>query len=985
MSEEREESGADELRQMQKIRELRLLATAVVLHRLPLIAAVFGLVSAAAFGMIFWITQTAGDRFEAQTNLVFYPKETAVVKPFDNDQVMRIISRRLMAARVASELGMPEAAAAGLFGSFQVWQDQKNRNFYAVKASAPTAAEAIRRVNAYADAARREYATYRLEDLRVRRETTDRRKAEIAAASTMIDDEENALSLEIGVASPLSESERLSREIAEKKVKLAEAQLCVVEAEGRLSDIRRRLGTANPDILLEADAVRRYTEKLRTCDEELDRLRLVYTEQNPKVALAREERKTFAQRYEAFLAKYGMKNLDEGELARIDDLGNKAKTALADLERHASATNAFHHEIGQNSEKLTALLKVLPRFEGFRQRRESLKSGRREVDDTEADLRFLESTVTSELSQLERATGATGASAFSKKKLIAAGTAGALVAGLVALLVLILEFLRGRVWNARELSFYSDAECLGESGVTQEQEDAAFLRFREILGDGRKIYLAPLQGCACGSDFIERLLLQCSLAGIKALFVDIVKAVEYVPDEDDAMFASISYRGDRGKLPVIDPSGFSAMELTMLEADLTMLLSDFDLVFLNGPENTAQNLLAEQLSALCDVRLALVKPRRTLRTALRNFISQEGKRTMTLAVRSVVFAVALLAAGCYFDRLTGHYGQYPDLDDELSAVVDEQGLSEGERAEQLALLKALDEAPPEVYRINAGDRVNFTVYDHPDLSTEATITPDGHLGIVFLGQVKVADLTLGEACAKIEKGLSDYLKKPAVGLTPLTISSQSCTIAGGVNRPGIYPVSSDMRLSDIFSVAGGSATRRIDGDDLSIADMGNSYVFRDGKALPVDFTKAIYGGDRLHNVRLRKNDYIYVGVRSESMVCVIGAVRRPRKQLFDQSLGLVELLTNAGWLEETHWNNVIIIRGGVANPRMYKVDVDAILAGKRRNVMMKSGDVVYVPHDNVSEYNVFIRKILPSGQLFNMIASPFTTWSQFNTMQNSAK
>ena len=72
---------------------------------------------------------------------------------------------------------------------------------------------------------------------------------------------------------------------------------------------------------------------------------------------------------------------------------------------------------------------------------------------------------------------------------------------------------------------------------------------------------------------------------------------------------------------------------------------------------------------------------------------------------------------------------------------------------------------------------------------------------------------------------------------------------------------------------------------------------------------------------------------------------------------------------------MIIIRDGLVNPKMYKVDVDGILAGKCRNITLKSGDIVYVPKDNLSEYNVFVRKLLPTAQLINLLTSRVSAFS----------
>ena len=104
-------------------------------------------------------------------------------------------------------------------------------------------------------------------------------------------------------------------------------------------------------------------------------------------------------------------------------------------------------------------------------------------------------------------------------------------------------------------------------------------------------------------------------------------------------------------------------------------------------------------------------------------------------------------------------------------------------------------------------------------------------------------------------------------------------------------------------------------------------------------------------------------------------MKHPHKRLYEPGMGLIETLTSAGWMLETHWKHVIIIRDGLVHPKMYKVNVDGILAGKCRNINLKSGDIVYVPKDDISEYNVFVRKLLPTAQLINLITSRVAVFS----------
>ena len=331
--------------------------------------------------------------------------------------------------------------------------------------------------------------------------------------------------------------------------------------------------------------------------------------------------------------------------------------------------------------------------------------------------------------------------------------------------------------------------------------------------------------------------------------------------------------------------------------------------------------------------------------------------------------------GCYWDRLTRHYDNVFEVtnSDDDSAILEENGRDEETLARQRKRLEELaaDEEP--VYRMNAGDGIVINVYDHKDLGMTTKIGPDGMIGFAFMGQVKLSGLTIGEGAEKIRDGLAPYLKNPVVSITVTDIQSETATIAGACAKPGVYGISNSTLLADLYALAGSSAVRLFNGVDVDVADLEHSLIFRKGEILPVDFQKAIQGGDMLHNIRIRKGDYVFIAQRLESSVTICGEVIHPHKRLYEQGMGLIETLTAAGWMKDTHWKHVIIIRDGLAHPRMYKVDVDGILAGKCRNITLKAGDIVYVPKDDISEYNVFVKKLLPTAQLFSLVTSRFSS------------
>lgn len=341
-------------------------------------------------------------------------------------------------------------------------------------------------------------------------------------------------------------------------------------------------------------------------------------------------------------------------------------------------------------------------------------------------------------------------------------------------------------------------------------------------------------------------------------------------------------------------------------------------------------------------------------------------------------AAALLGgilAGCYMDRLTGNYASVYEENNtsDDSAVVSETGRDDETRRLREARLRELAAEPEPVYKMNAGDEIEIRVYGHDDLGMITRIGPDGMVGIAFMGQVRLSGLSISEGAEKIREGLAPYVKNPVVSITVKTVLSDNATIAGACAKPGVYGISNSTRLADIFAMAGSSANRLFNGVHVDIADLDHSIVVRGKEILPVDFRRAIEQGDELNNIRLRRGDYVFIAQRMESSVTICGEVKNPHKRLYESNMGLIETLTAAGWMLESHWRHVIIIRDGIADPKMYKVDVDGILAGKCRNVTLKAGDIVYVPKDNLAEYNVFVRKLLPTAQLVGLIVQPYST------------
>ena len=87
-------------------------------------------------------------------------------------------------------------------------------------------------------------------------------------------------------------------------------------------------------------------------------------------------------------------------------------------------------------------------------------------------------------------------------------------------------------------------------------------------------------------------------------------------------------------------------------------------------------------------------------------------------------------------------------------------------------------------RLQPGDKLQLTVYNHPDLSAEMTVTSSGAVRVPVAGDVAVEGLSQQTASARVADALSAYLYKPAIDLRVLS-QGQSIFFTG--SQVGVEP------------------------------------------------------------------------------------------------------------------------------------------------------------------------------------------------------
>jgi polysaccharide export outer membrane protein len=241
-----------------------------------------------------------------------------------------------------------------------------------------------------------------------------------------------------------------------------------------------------------------------------------------------------------------------------------------------------------------------------------------------------------------------------------------------------------------------------------------------------------------------------------------------------------------------------------------------------------------------------------------------------------------------------------------------------------------------ILKLGAGDLIEVSVYNVPELTTKARVGNSGDVYLPLVDYVHVADLTTEEAQALIQKRLEDggFVRNPHVTIFVDESSSQGVTLLGEVAKPGVYPDLGDHKLYELISMAGGftqSAARKV-----SIVRRNQSEPIH--LALPRNLAD-----DLSSNVDILPGDTIMVP--RAPIIYVVGDVGRPSGLLVDNgSLTVLQALALAGGTNKTaKMSGVRIIRKGPAGMTETQVHLKKMLEAKAPDMTLQGDDILFVP------------------------------------------
>jgi polysaccharide export outer membrane protein len=109
------------------------------------------------------------------------------------------------------------------------------------------------------------------------------------------------------------------------------------------------------------------------------------------------------------------------------------------------------------------------------------------------------------------------------------------------------------------------------------------------------------------------------------------------------------------------------------------------------------------------------------------------------------------------------------------------------------------------YIIGVSDTLQINVWRNPEVSSAATVRPDGTITMPLLGDVKVEGRTPTEIKNEVTKRLSAYVKDESAVVTVAVtgVNSYRFTVAGNCAKPGIFTTRYYVTVAEAIAMAGG--------------------------------------------------------------------------------------------------------------------------------------------------------------------------------------
>lgn len=286
------------------------------------------------------------------------------------------------------------------------------------------------------------------------------------------------------------------------------------------------------------------------------------------------------------------------------------------------------------------------------------------------------------------------------------------------------------------------------------------------------------------------------------------------------------------------------------------------------------------------------------------------------------------------------------------------------RVNPLKVLQRFEPAENEEYQLGPGDEISLDFPGHPELSSKHVVGPDGRITLPLTGSIQVADQTREGVGLLVVKTLSTYYSNLFVTVRIDKYGSNRILLIGNVQHPGVLLFDETPTLLDVIARGGLIANNNVNATMNSKVRDGipeHCTIYR-GKdeVVQVDLKSLLTSGNPLANLRLRRNDVVFVPAEKEVFVSVLGEVARPGAVPLTPESTLASVIAQAGSLSDGAGLSPVVQIIQPSTGKQLTIPFKKLVsAGAAQEITLHPGDIIYVPKSGFYKATWVLQRVSP--------------------------
>jgi polysaccharide export outer membrane protein len=278
------------------------------------------------------------------------------------------------------------------------------------------------------------------------------------------------------------------------------------------------------------------------------------------------------------------------------------------------------------------------------------------------------------------------------------------------------------------------------------------------------------------------------------------------------------------------------------------------------------------------------------------------------------------------------------------------------KANPLDTLRNFEPGADEEYRLGKGDEISVDFAGRPLMQAKLVVGPDGRISLPLAGEVMLAGLTRTEAAKAVESALASYYANLEVQVSVTKYTANRILLLGAVEHPGVLTFDGTPTLLEAITRGGVEVVPNRTGQfpERCAIYRGNDQV------VWVELRALIESGNALADLRLRRDDVVYVPSISERFISVLGEVQHPGAIPLTHNSTLASVLAEAGGITEKAGHNphiqIVDPAAGSSRVLMFNEVLDPV---KSLEVTLRPGEIVFVPRSGFNRATYVLERLSP--------------------------